>query len=85
MMVGRPVAGAWDGRPEMAGNPLFWYWIGGVGRPVMVGCPMVLGVSGRPKNVGRPVGRGQREMRVSGRDFGRNLGILGSKLKRFCG
>ena len=49
MMVGRPVAGARDGRPEMAGNPLFWYWIGGVGRPVVVGHPMVLGVSGRPK------------------------------------
>ena len=24
-------------------------------------------------------------MRVSGRDFGRNLGIWGSKLMRFCG
>ena len=48
-MVGRPVAGARDGRPEMARNPLFWYWIGGVGRPMMVGRLMVLGGSGRSK------------------------------------
>ena len=48
-MVGRPVAGARDGRTEMAVNPLFWYLIRGVVRPVMVGRPMVLGVSGHPK------------------------------------
>ena len=31
------------------------------------------------------MGLGQHEMRDSGRDFGRKMGILGSKLTRFCG
>ena len=85
MMVGRLVAGARDGRPEMAGHPPFWYWITSVGCPMMVSCPMVLGVSNVRKNVGRPVGWGQREMRNSGRGFGRKMGISGSKLMRFRG
>ena len=64
------MAEARDGRPKMAGNPMFWYWIGGVGRPVSVGRPMVPGAPEVRKNVGRPVGRGQLKIRVSGRDFG---------------
>ena len=47
------------------------------GRPVLHGGPDVR------KNAGCLVGRGQREISDPGRDFGRKLGILGSKLRRF--
>ena len=36
---------------------------------------------GRPESEGRLVGRGQREMRGAGRDFGRNFGILGAQIE----
>ena len=41
--------------------------------------------SGCSVKAGRPVGRGQHEMRVQGRDFERKMEISGSKLTRFCG
>ena len=71
-----------SGRARKSAN---FVLLAGSGRSVDDGHPVLRGGPDVCKNAGRPVGRGQREISDPKHAFGRNFGILASRLIRFRG